>query len=234
MVTTNPKSRQIKIGKRNKANDRTSSETSTSTTGDNEDDNRDEDNNSNEDEGEDKDKDDRDNNDSEPKDRRELSGESMGITKGRGGGTYSNAATPIAPAANEGDSASGIDNNNGRPWSGNNTTGTAGGPTTPLATATTTPTASGIAAAFTPTRTMSTPTTRVGSTATTGDDLDMASRHDLQGASCMVGGVLRGQAHGNVYNMADNFETEDPFIKPVIGFFFFGFGLWIVYLPDFR
>ena len=48
----------------------------------------------------------------------------------------------------------------------------------------------------------------------------MASRHDLQGASCTVGGVLRGRAHGNVYNMADNFETEDPFIKPVIGIFF--------------
>ena len=102
----------------------------------------------------------------------------------------------------------------------NNTTGTAGGPTTPLATATTTPTPGGIAAALTPTRTTSTPTTTVGGTATTGGDLDMASRHDLQGASCTVGGVLRGRAHGNVYNMADNFETEDPFIKPVIGVFF--------------
>jgi hypothetical protein len=287
VVTTNPESMQIKTGKRNKADDGTSSETSTSTTGENEDDDRDEDNNSNEDEDErdedederdedederdedederdededehdedkdeldedkderdedederdedederdedkdehdedkdelDEDKDerdeaDRDDNDSEPKDRRELSGDSVGIAKGTGGGTYSNAATPIAPAANERDSASGIDNNNGGPWGG-----TAGGPATPLATATTTPTA----AAFTPTRTTSTPTTTVGGTATTGDDLDMASRHDLQGASCTVGGVLRGRARGNVYNMADNFETEDPFIKPVIGIFF--------------
>lgn len=94
---------------------------------------------------------------------------------------------------------------------GNNTTGTAGGPATPLATATTTttPTASGTAATHTP---------------TTDGDLDMASRHDLQGASCTVGGVLRGRAHGNVYNMADDIETEDPFIKPIIGVFF-GFGL---------
>jgi hypothetical protein len=250
VVTTNPESMQIKTGKRNKADDGTSSETSTSTTGENGDDDRDEDNNSNEDEDDrdedederdedederdedederdedkdelDEDKDERDeavrdDNDSEPKDRRELSGDSVGIAKGTGGGTYSNAATPIAPAANERDSASGIDNNNSGPWGGNNTTGTAGGPATPLATATTTPTA----AAFTPTRTTSTPTTTVGGTATTGDDLDMASRHDLQGASCTVGGVLRGRARGNVYNMADNFETEDPFIKPVIGIFF--------------
>ena len=136
----------------------------------------------------------------------------MGIVKGRGGGTHGgNATTPIAPTTNEGDSASGIDNNNS-------------GPTTPLATATTTPTATGIAAALTPTTpthtTAFTPTITVGGTATTDGDLDMALCHDLQGASCTVGGVLHGQAHGNVYNMADNIKTEDPFIKPIIGVFF--------------
>src|SRR5882762_2011110 len=50
VVTTNPESRQIKTGKRNKADDRTSSETSTSTTGDNEDDDSDKDNDSDKDE----------------------------------------------------------------------------------------------------------------------------------------------------------------------------------------
>ena len=183
-------------------------------------------------EGNDEDEDNRDDSEPkghhEPKDHRELSGNSAGIAKDGGGGTHGgNAATPIAPAANEGDSASGIDNNGG-PWGGNNTSGTAGGPTTPLATATTTPTAGGIAAALTPTTptrtTAFTPTITVGGTATTDGDLDMASRHDLQGASCTVGGVLRGRAHGNVYNMADDIETEDPFIKPIIGVFF-GFGL---------
>jgi len=178
------------MGKRNKADNRTSSETSTSMTGDNEDDDRDEDNDSDKDEGEDEDEDDSDededdrdeddHDDSEPKDRCELSGNSVGIAKGGDDGTYSNAATPIAPVANEGDSTNGIDNNNGGPWGVNNTTGTAGGPTTPLATATTTPTPGGIAAALTPTRTTSTPTTTVGGIATTGGDLDMASCHDLQ------------------------------------------------------
>jgi hypothetical protein len=41
----------------------------------------------------------------------------------------------------------------------------------------------------------------------------------------MVGGVLCGWAQGNVYNMADPMEAEDPFIKPMIGDFFW---FWIV------
>jgi len=77
------------------------------------------------------------------------------------------------------------------------------------------------AATLTPTRiAASTPTTTVGGTATTAGDLDMTSRYDLRGASCTVGGVLRGRAQGNVYNMADPMEAEDPFIKPIIGEFF--------------
>jgi hypothetical protein len=119
VVTTSPESRQIKTGKRNKADDGTSSETSTSMTGDDKDNDRDKDNDSDEDE------DDRD--DSEPKDHRELSGNSAGIAKGGGGGTYSNAATPIAPAANEGDSA-GITKGGGG--------GTHGNAATPIAPAT--------------------------------------------------------------------------------------------------
>jgi hypothetical protein len=132
VVTTNPESRQIKTGKQNKADNRTSSKISTSMTGDNEDNDCDKDSDSDEDEGKDEDEDDHDDNDSKPKDCRELSGNSVGIVKGGSGGTYSNAATPITPASNEGDSDSGINNNNGRLWGGNNTTGTAGGPTTPL------------------------------------------------------------------------------------------------------
>ena len=37
----------------------------------------------------------------------------------------------------------------------------------------------------------------------------------------MVGGVLRGWACRNVYNMADNFETEDPSLNLLyVGIFF--------------
>jgi hypothetical protein len=59
----------------------------------------------------------------------------------------------------------------------------------------------------------------------------MTSRHDLQGASCMVGGVLRGRAQGNVYNMADPIDTEDPFAKSVTGNFCV-FGLQLDHLTN--
>jgi hypothetical protein len=37
----------------------------------------------------------------------------------------------------------------------------------------------------------------------------------------VTGGVLWGQAQGNVYNMADDMEVENPFIKPAFGKFMF-------------
>ena len=167
MVTTSPESRQIKMGKWNKANNGISSETSTSTTNNNENDNHDEDK-------DDSDEDDHDN--TEPKDHHKLSSNSVDIAKGRGSSTYNNAATPITPATNKGNSASGKDNNNNSgPWGGNNTSGTAGGIATAL-----------------------TPTCTTASTPTTSGNLDMVLHHDLQGASCMVGGILCGWAHGNV------------------------------------
>ena len=46
--------------------------------------------------------------------------------------------------------------------------------------------------------------------------MDVFSRHDLQGASSVTGGVLRGRAQGNVYNMADHMEATD-FAKRVTG-----------------
>jgi hypothetical protein len=35
----------------------------------------------------------------------------------------------------------------------------------------------------------------------------------------MVGGVLRGRAQGNVYNMADDMDTGNPFAESVTGNF---------------
>ena len=96
------------------------------------------------------------------------------------------------------------------------------------AAATTIPTAGGGITAATLTRAAATPSTAVGGTATTAGtpDIDMTSHHDLQGASCVVGGVLRGRAQGNVYNMADPMDTEDPFTTSVMGNFFV-FGSWL-------
>ncbi|KAF8220525.1 hypothetical protein L208DRAFT_1333241 [Tricholoma matsutake] len=46
------------------------------------------------------------------------------------------------------------------------------------------------------------------------------SRHELQGASHITGGILRGRAQGNVYNIADCIEYEGD-ISPTTGEFFF-------------
>ncbi|KAF8229151.1 hypothetical protein L208DRAFT_1288055, partial [Tricholoma matsutake] len=42
------------------------------------------------------------------------------------------------------------------------------------------------------------------------------SRHELQGASRITGGILRGHAQGNVYNIADRIEYEGD-ISPTTG-----------------
>jgi hypothetical protein len=129
--------------------------------------------------------------------------------------------TTTAPTANESDIGKG--NTNSGLGEGN--LGAVGDPTTTFTTTTTTtPTPNHIAAATsTPTLTTACPTaTPTGGTAAAAGDVDMelTSHHDLQGASSIVGGVLRGQAQGNVYNMADYIPTEDPFTtKPAIGNF---------------
>ena len=46
--------------------------------------------------------------------------------------------------------------------------------------------------------------------------IDLPSGIDLQGASCMTGGILHGHAQGNVYNIADNLEVTE-FTGPVKG-----------------
>jgi len=43
------------------------------------------------------------------------------------------------------------------------------------------------------------------------------SRVDLQGASRMTGGILRGRAQGNVYNIADAMPDDAIFTGPVKG-----------------
>jgi hypothetical protein len=56
-------------------------------------------------------------------------------------------------------------------------------------------------------------TTSLSGTGTAGSE----TKDDLQGASRTTGGVLRGRAKGNVYNMADAMEVDDPFIKQAHG-----------------
>jgi len=73
-----------------------------------------------------------------------------------------------------------------------------------------------------PAATFVTPATTILATTpagATGNDVESFSRHDLQGASCVTGGVLRGRAQGNVYNMADDMEIADSFTKSVLGKF---------------
>jgi hypothetical protein len=48
-------------------------------------------------------------------------------------------------------------------------------------------------------------------------DMDFFSRDSLQGASSVTGGVLRGRAQGNVYNMADKIKADDFVTKDVKG-----------------
>ena len=61
-------------------------------------------------------------------------------------------------------------------------------------------------------------TATVRPTSTVDDiDMDYFSRDSLQGASSVTGGVLRGRAQGNVYNMADKIKADDFVTKDVTG-----------------
>ena len=53
-------------------------------------------------------------------------------------------------------------------------------------------------------------------------DVPMASLptsppHKLQGASCTTGGVIRGRAYGNVFNLADSHDLETDAAASVMG-----------------
>ena len=124
------------------------------------------------------------------------------------------ATTVTLPTVNEGNS--GADSNG--PGLGDDDIST----NMPDATAAVTATLAVPAAAEAAT-TMVTATTPAPSDAATAvDDVEtIFSRHDLQGASSVTGGVLQGRAQGNVYNMADDMEVESPFIKPAFGKFMF-------------
>ena len=73
----------------------------------------------------------------------------------------------------------------------------------------TTTTTTSITASTTTLITASAATTPTSGTGTATTEMN----HDLQGASHTMGGVLQGWAQGNVYNMADTMEVDDPFIK---------------------
>ena len=47
------------------------------------------------------------------------------------------------------------------------------------------------------------------------------NRHELQGASHTMGGIIRGRAYGNQLNIADLADQDEPLLSPSLGRFIY-------------